>query len=457
MKSTRASIATAVALVAMFGGLSAPVYGAPTGNAGNAVNAVTEWNLIAATTLVSLPPAAGGAAPASQINMGMTQGAVYDAVNAIGPEHYQPYLLKRRFSAKASKDAAVATAAYRVLSNIVSTVPTSIPFPDRASLLQSLARQYAASLAPISDSRSKAQGIAAGTAAANAMIAARQNDGRFGPSQWVPNSAPGHWQPLLSPGGTPILDPTPWVGGVKPFLLQSQSQFRTAGPNALTSAAYAADFNEVKRLGSISSTVRTVEQTHIAIFWQSNPVATWNAVGRQLVDLYDVDITDSARLFAMQNLSAADAAINCWNDKYHWDFWRPWNAIPRAAEDGNPATAPDLNWKPLISAPYPEHPSGHLCHDSAHLSVLKMFFGTDKIPGGYGVTSAQFPGETRHFDRLSQALAEIIEARIWAGLHFRTADLQAVILGRNVANYMANNYFQQVGNNTSEGDRSTLG
>ncbi len=167
MKSTRASIATAVALVAAFGGLAAPVYGAPAGNGGNAV---TEWNEIAATTLTlvsstlpSLTLAAGGAPPASQINMGMTQGAVYDAVNAIGPRQYQPYLLKRRFSANASKEAAVATAAYRVLYNIVSTVPTRIPFPSKASLLQSLTTKYAASLALISDSRSKAQGIAAGS------------------------------------------------------------------------------------------------------------------------------------------------------------------------------------------------------------------------------------------------------------------------------------------------------
>jgi len=448
MKSTRASIATAVAVVAAFGGLSAPVYGAPASNAGNGV---TEWNLIAVNTLVSLPPKAGGAPPASQINMGMTQGAVYDAVNAIGPEQYQPYLLKRRFSAKASKEAAVATAAYRVLSNIVSTVPASIPFPTRDSLLQSIATQYAASLARISDSRSKAQGIAAGNAAADAMIAARQNDGRFAPFQSVSNPAPGHWQPL-SPGGTPMLDPTPWVGGVKPFLLQSQSQFRTAGPNALTSAAYAADFNEVKALGSVNSTVRTDDQRKFAIFWQSNPVATWNSVARQLVVLYGVDVTDSARLFAMQNLSAADAAITGWNDKYYWDFWRPWDAIHRAADDNNPATEADLTWTPLLTAPYPEHPSGHLSHDSAHLAVLRMFFGTDEIPGGYEVTSTQ-PGATpRRFDRLSQALAEIIEARIWAGLHFRTADLQAVSLGRNVVNYMANNYFQQVGNFQQAGD-----
>jgi hypothetical protein len=437
MKSIRFSVATAVTLVVVLSGLSAPARGEPAGNA------VTEWNLIAASTLLGLPGPAGGAPPASQIHMGMTQGAVYDAVNAIGPIHHRPYLLKRRFPPRTSKEAAVATAAYGVLSNIVSTVPATIP--NRESLLQSLAEKYAASLALIPDSPFKTLGIEAGNAAADAMIAARQNDGRFGPSQWVPNSDPGHWQPLLNPDGTQMLDPTPWVGGVRPFLMQSSSQFRTAGPPALDSAQWAVDFNEVKALGSATSTVRTPDQTHIARFWQSTPVATWNAVARNLVDdpIYAVDLADSARLFAMANLSAADAGINCWNDKYYWDFWRPWNAIPRAAEDGNPTTEPDPAWTALITAPYPEHPSGHLCNDGAHVRVLQMFFGTDEIP--FGVTSVQFPGETRSFDRFSDALEEIIEARIWAGLHFRTGDVQAELLGRNVADYMATHYFQPVG------------
>jgi hypothetical protein len=410
-------------------------------------NTVTEWNLIAANTLVAMPGPAGGAGHALQINLGMTQGAVYDALNAIEPRHYRPYLLNRRFAATASKKAATATAAYHVLSNIVATVPERIPFPNRTSLLQSLQTEYDAALAAIPDSPFKAQGIEAGNAAAEAMIAAREDDGRFGPSPWVPNPAPGHWQPLLNPDGTPMLDPTPWVANVRPFLLRSSSQFRTEGPQELISAAYAAEFNEVKALGSLNSTARTPEQTHIALFWQNAGGATplWNAVARSLVDSgsFGVDIVDSARLFAMMNLSGADAGINCWNDKYYWDFWRPWNAIPRAAEDGNPATEPDPTWTALLTAPYPEHPSGHLCFDGAHLTVLRMFFGTAEI--GFDVTSSRFPGEPRHFDRFSDALEEITEARIWAGLHFRTADVQAQILGRNVADYMAENYFQPVG------------
>jgi PAP2 superfamily len=443
LRST-ARIAVGAFLLAAVVGLSASARGQSAGNP------VTDWNQIAVNTLTGLPGPAGGATPAAQVNVGMVQGAVYDAVNATEPKHHRPYLLKRRFAATASKEAAVATAAYTVLSNIVSTVPANIPFPGKESVLQSLASQYASSLEAIPDSPFKAQGIAAGKAAAEAMIVARAGDGRFGPSQWKPNSAAGHWQPLINPAtGQPILDPTPWVGGVKPFLMQSSSQFRTAGPQALASAAWAQDFNEVKALGRADSAVRTPEQTYIARWWQSTVVASWNAVARDLIGRDGLDLVDSARLFAMQNLAAADAAINCWNDKYYWDFWRPWNAIPRALEDDNPATEPDPTWTALITAPYPEHPSGHLCLDGAHLRVLRMFF-PDVIEGGFQITSTStflLPGDprTRTFSSFSQALAEIIEARIWAGLHYRTADVQAEQLGRGVADYMAENYFQPIG------------
>jgi hypothetical protein len=439
---TRAGVALgAIIAVALAIGVVA-ARGDPAGNA------ATEWNVTAVDTLVNLPGPAGGAPPASQVNVGMTQGAVFDAVNAID-RRYKPYLLTRRFPATASKDAAVATAAYTVLAHIVATVPASISFPGRNAVLQSLASRYAASLAAIPTSSAKTQGIAAGTAAAAAMIDARQGDGRFGPSQWVPNRAPGHWQPLSTPTGQPILDPTPWVGGVRPFLLQSSSQFRTPGPNGLSTAAWAKDFNEVKLLGSANSAVRTGTQTYIARWWQSNPVASWNAVASDLVAGYGLDLADTARLLAMENLSGADAAINCWNDKYFWDFWRAWNAIPRAIEDGNPATDPEP-WSALITAPYPEHPSGHICLDAAHTRVLQMVFGTDAPPGGFQITSASTlldpaDARTRSFSSFSQAIAELIEARIWAGLHYRAADVQAYDLGRNVADYMAANSFQRLG------------
>jgi hypothetical protein len=441
MKSRRVSLAAVIALAGLVSALPAPARAIPAGNA------LIEWNLIAVNTLIAIPGPAGGAPPAAQIHMGMVAGAVYDAVNATEPKHHRPYLLDRRFSAAASQEAAIVTAAYDVLSNIVSTVPETIAFANRATLLASLLTQRNAWLDAIPDSPFKTQGMAAGEAAADAMIAARQNDGRFGPSQWVPSTAAGRWEPLLTSAGAQILDPTPWVGGVKPFLMQSSSQFRSAGPYDLMSAEYAADFNEVYALGAAPphATTRTGDQTHIALFWQSTPVNTWNFVARNLVTnpTYDVSLADSARLFAMANLSAADAAINCWNDKYHFDFWRPVGAIHRALEDVNSLTDPDATWAALINAPYPEHPSGHMCLDGAHLRVLETFFRTDEI--AFEVPSIPFPGEIRPFASFSDALDEIVEARIWAGLHFRNADVQGRLIGENIADYMASHYFQPVG------------
>jgi hypothetical protein len=437
----------AVAVVALpvlgdLGASAAPPSGAD-------ASSVTHWNQVALTTLVAVPGPNGGAPPAFQINVGMTQGAVYDAVNAIGPKRYQPYLLWRRFGAAASTEAAVATAAYEVLSELVSTAPERVPFPGRAGLLQTLSSEYAASLGAIDDGPFKTQGIAAGHAAADAMLAARENDGRFGPSQWEPNTERGHWWPLLNAAGAQILDPTPWVGTVTPFLIESSSQFRTVPPLALESAAYAEEFNQVKSLGRATGSTRTDDQTYIAKWWQSAPTLSWNEVARQLIARNDLDAADSARLLALQNLTGADAAINCWNDKYYYDFWRPWNAIARADDDLNPDTEAEAGWTALITAPYPEHPSGHNCLDGAHVAILRMFFG-DVIEGGFQITSASAllaatEPRVRTFDTFSEPLAELLDARIWAGLHYHHADVEGQALGQNVANYGAANYLQAVG------------
>jgi hypothetical protein len=437
------AVLTAAAL-GVFGASAAPP-------GGTDASEVANWNRIAATTLVAIPGPNGGAPPAFQVNMGMVQGAVYDAVNAIGPKQHRPYLLNRRTGAKASIDAAVTVAAYDVLSEIVSTAPERAPFAGRAGLLTTLSSERAASLDAIDDDSFKDQGIAIGHAAAEAMLDAREGDGRFGPSAWVPNPAVGHWQPLFNTATPPqpILDPTPWVGNVRPFLIQSSSQFRSVPPPALDSQKWADEFNEVKSLGRATGSTRTDEQTYIARWWQSAPILSWNEVARQLIARTGLDAADSARLLALENLSGADAAINCWNDKYHFDFWRPWNAIPRAAEDGRADTTPDATWTALLTAPYPEWVSGHNCLDAAHTTVLRMFFGDDPVGGPFQITSTFVnPGgpAVRTFETFTQPLSELIEARIWGGLHYRSADVEGQRLGRNVANYGAANYFQPVGN-----------
>ncbi len=298
-------------------------------------------------------------------------------------------------------------------------------------------------------------GIAAGETAAAAMLTARANDGRnpTTPFPFVFGTTPGVWRVSL-PLTTP--DPTAWVGNVKPFLVPDVEMLRTRGPNALTSAAYAKDLNEVKSLGSLSSTVRTQDQTNAAIFWQSQPLGLYGGVMRSLSARLGLSTADNARLFARVSLAGADAAIGCWNDKYYWNFWRPIDAIQLAATDGNRRTDADPNWKPLFdpSTPttpalatpnFPDHPSGHSCVSSAILNTMRDFFGTDKI--GFDIVSTRFagtPAQTRHFDRFSDALKEVIEARVWGGIHFRTADMQGAGLGKKVARWERKHYFQPV-------------
>jgi hypothetical protein len=285
-------------------------------------NEVTKWNEIAVSTALAQPPIASGA-PAAAVFMATVQGAVYGAANAVD-RHGKPYLVERSFP-KASIDAAVATAAFRVLDQT---------FGAQHATLQAA---YDSSLAGIPDGDSKDAGIAVGTMAADAMLA----EGHFNPVvvPCVFGSGPGVWQPLFGPSG-PLCDPTPWVANAVPFLVESSSQFRTAGPYALTSAEYAADVNEVEALGAFNSTIRTPEQTHLAAFWQGSPPANYNALTRRLAAERSLDVDQSALLFAMTDLTAADAMINTWNDKYHWRSWRPWAAIQHADTTATPTQRP---------------------------------------------------------------------------------------------------------------------
>jgi hypothetical protein len=229
---------------------------------------------------------------------------------------------------------------------------------------------------------------------------------------------------------------------------------RTDGPNALFTDAYAEDLNEVKELGSLTSTTRTADETDAAIFWQDHGIALWNRIFRTLAASQGLDIVENARLFAMENLAAADALIGCWNDKYYWQFWRPITAIREADTDGNPATVADPTWRPLfdpatpvfnppplVTPPFPDHPSGHCSATSAFVRTLRNFFGTDKI--AFSAFSNK-SGTTRSFDRFSHANKEVIDCRVWAGIHFRTADTQGSVLGKKVARYLEKYYFQPV-------------
>src|SRR5881398_121270 len=282
-------------------------------------DAVTDWNLIASNSIVVT---AGQPPPVSVLHFAMVHGAVYDAVNAIDRGH-QPYLVQPPSNPTDSKEAATATAAFRVLVGF-----DDLPglFPAQQPTLQPQYDTYIAGL-PDNPPGSRAAGVTIGEATARAMLTARLNDGRFGPSPTPYPQAPGIWRP------TPpnfLNDPAPWVGNVRPFLVPSAEMLRTDGPNALTSAAYVEDFNEVKDLGSLYSTTRTPDQTDAAIFWQDHAHALWNRVFRALAASQNLNIVDSARLFAMENLAAADSQIGGWNDKYYRQSWRPITAIREA-------------------------------------------------------------------------------------------------------------------------------
>jgi hypothetical protein len=381
---------------------------------------VTDWNQQATDALIVT---AGQGPTVSVLHLAMVHGAVYDAVNAIDGRH-DPYLGAPRARGWYSKDAAVATAAYRVLVNIV---------PAQQVALEA---RYQASLAAIPEGKAKAGGVAVGEASAALMIAARTGDGRFGPFRFQVGSEPGQWRPVLPAF---VNDPNGWVAQVRPFLIDSPAQFRSDGPNALDSKRYTREFAEVKSIGSLNSTARTADQTDMARFWAEHGPAMWSRVFRQLSAGHYLSTAENSRFFAMMYLTAADAAISCWDDKAHWGFWRPITAIREADTDGNPATNTDTGWLPLIATPpYPEHPSGHACVSGSIVESLRDFFGTDRAE--FSATSVT-SGTTRSFARFSRAIEEIVDARVYSGIHFRSADVQGARIGRQVARFRDQHYF----------------
>jgi hypothetical protein len=398
-------------------------------------DAVTDWNAIASNAIVTT---AGQPPAVSALSFAIVQGAVYDAVNAIDGG-YRPYLVRPAANPWDSEAAAAAAAAYQVLIWL---------FPGQKPTLEPIYNSYVAGL-PDLPAGSKAAGVAVGEAAAAAMIVARTNDGRGGGPGTLVGTTPGVWRPTI-----PFFaqDPAPWVGEVRPFLLPNAELVRSDGPNALTSSAYAEDFNEVKTMGSRTSAARTPDQTEAAIWWQGNG-AFWNGVTRGISVERGLDIVENARLFAMEDLAAADGFIGCYKDKYYWKFWRPVTAIREADTDANPATEADPDWTPLFdpataqggpplsTPPFPDHPSAHSCASSAIVHSMQDFFDTDKV--SFSAFSIR-TGTTRSFDRLSDALKEVIDARVWGGIHFRTADVQGSVLGKKVAHWERKQYFQPV-------------
>ncbi len=269
------------------------------------------------------------------------------------------------------------------------------------------------------------------------MIAHRAGDGRFGPYRFPVGSGPGGWVPVLPAF---VNDPNAWLKDVDPFLVQHASQFAGRGPRPLRSPFYTRDFNEVKELGSATSTERTADQTLAARYWAENPPRTWSRIARTIATQESLTLVQNARLFAMLYMTAADSLITVWASKARHLFWRPITAIREAGTDGNPNTAADPNWLPLIaSPPYPEHPSGHSALTSAFTTTLAQVVGD-----ATAWTDTNAGGQTRSFQRLSQASQDVIHARVWSGIHFHTADEVGDEIGRDIAFYRTLHYFRPV-------------
>ncbi|MGC4835323.1 vanadium-dependent haloperoxidase [Micromonospora vinacea] len=383
-------------------------------------NPVVTWDLHAQTAIWDV----AAQQPNEQVrSFAMVNGAVYDALNAIAGTPYQPYLTAPPSRGTESADAAVAAAAHDVLAAL---------FPAQQERLRA---QYDAALAAIPDGRSKQGGIVIGARAAAAMVTARQDDGAFGDQRWKDGTRPGQWRPtpplFLSQGA--------WTGHMRPFLIPRASTFRTPPPPRLSSSAYARDLNEVKEVGSTTSTVRTQDQTEAAIWWHDRRSASWE-IKRQLATTQRLDALQTARFFAMTDLIMADSGVACFSQKDLWSYWRPVTGIQLADTDGNPRTAAEPGWQSLlVTPPFPEYPSGHACGTGARMSLYRYFFGRDDIAfSGSSVDS----GTTRHFTSFSQALSELIGARVWGGVHFRTADVEGAHLGEEVYRYAVRHYFR---------------
>ena len=429
---------SAFALLVVLLGTAASVGAAPATSSGTSVSAapVLYWSTEARRAIV--PPSAGSENFGNKfpgeaaVYMGIVHAAIYDAALAI-EGGYRPYAIALTAPANTSPEAAIATAAHDTLTGLQ---------PQLGANQAILDGDYAAYMAAIPDGEAKANGIAIGEQVARAVVALRTNDGReknptvadLGP----PAAGPGVWQP--NPTG-PVLGLR--LPGIKPLALQSASQFRPDGPNELTSQEYADDLNQVEQLGRFDSTARTPEQTTQALFWTDHDIRQWNDGVLRLATARGLDLVQTARMLAMAHVAGGDAMIACFDAKYHYWFWRPYQAIPGADTDGNPDTVADPSWRPLRTTPnFPEYPSAHACHSTAVVAALDAFFGTDKVPF---TLDSRVTGTTREYERLHDVVKDVDWARVLVGFHFRNSDLQGSALGRKVGRYVVDNYFQPLG------------
>jgi hypothetical protein len=369
------------------------------------------------------------------VYMGIVHAAIYDAALAI-EGGYEPYAIALTAPPNTSSAAAIATAAHHTL---IGLQPALGLIPAQQAILDT---DYANYLALIPDGAAKTNGIALGQQVAAAVVALRANDGRDANPTLAdlnpPPPGPGIW--VQDPGNPlpPVLGLR--LPGITPLALESASQFRPDGPNALTSEEYAEDFNQVKLLGRVDSTARTPAQTTQALFWTDHDLRVWNDGMLRLAVDRRLDLVQTARMLAMAHVAGGDAMIAGFEAKYHYWFWRPFTAIPEADTDGNPDTEPDPTWQPLRTTPnHPEYPAAHCFHSSAVATALATFFGKDKVPFSL---DSRVTGTNHEYGGFRDAVRDVELARTLAGFHFRNSCLEGAHLGRRVARYVTEHYFE---------------
>ena len=396
----------------------------PTAAANAAV--ITTWNQHAVARIT-----APGGSPTNFNYFAFVHLAMYNAVVGITGE-YELYRWNAKAPKGASPEAAAAAAAHRVLVTYFGTTP---------EIVADLNAKLAASLALVPNGVPKQQGVRYGVRAADRIIALRANDGRNAAVTVPSATEPGDWEPT-PPGFLPFT--SAWLGGVDPIALDSHDRFAPGPPPAINSATYLEEFNEVRDYGGTNAdTLRTPEQTQTALFYSDAGIGPMQAALRDFATRHALDIDDSARMFAAVDTSIADGAGTVWRGKLQYMWWRPVTAIETADSDGNPATVglPEGEvWLPRITTPpYPDWPSG-LCSVVGAVSTALTRLNGDGTLDLRVISAAA--GETRLFETRAEIVQEAVDARVWSGIHFRTADEVSILIGTNVANWTLDHYFQ---------------
>ena len=388
-------------------------------------DAVLDWNGYAANAIVgvaNMPP------PRGLIRLAMVHVAIYDAVDAIAGYPFTPYAVTPNVVTPASPEAATAAAAHDMLVAL---------FPGQQADLDA---NYAASLALIPDGPAKTNGISVGQQTAAGILLFRANDGRDAVVPYVPGSGPGVWIP--TPPGF-LAAQAPEVAYVRPFTLNSPSQFRAEEPPDLLSDTWARDYNETKSLGAATGSTRTPEQTDLARFISDQPMLLWNRTWRGISASQGLNLLNNARFFALLTTASSDSLIACWDSKFFYSFWRPVTAIRAGDTDGNPQTEPDPNWIGVVVAPnHPEYPAAHGCFSGASCETLTYFFGTDHFNFDMNSLVPGLMQPVRHYTRFSQALQDALDARVYGGMHFRNSTHKGAIIGKQVSHFATRHYFR---------------